>query len=560
MRTSVVAIALLGLVLLGGGIWLLQEYREEAALRDAAERTASSYLLAWESEDGAQLASLTEGDGEAAAETHEAVVAGLDAEAWALDHDEAELIAEERARVPFRARVRIPGLGDWEFSSQLPLVLEDGGGNADDVRWLVDWSRDVIHPSLADGQVLRTVREWPDRQPILDRFGDPLEDAGASIGLLIGEVGEADEEMVEDLGTPYAEGDPVGTSALQRGFERRLAGEPGGEITIVDGDDEVVEVLRTVEPQEGRPVRTTIHPGVQRAAEAVIAGPPTALVVTDPATGELLAVTNHPSGDWNRAMQSRYPPGSTFKVVTAGALLRDGWEPDSPIDCPETTEVGGWTFQNFEDMDLGPIDLLTATYESCNTAYVQMAAELDDDVFFETAEDFGFNASLDLPISARGGSFPDYENVVVKAAAGFGQGQVESSPMQLATVAAAVADGTWRPPVLVLEPTPDERETRDVSDVAPTLREMMEHVVARGTAEGRGLPADVAGKTGTAEWGERGEDDELPTHAWFMGYAPWDDPDGEIEEIAFAVIVEGGEAGGRVAAPLAARFLGELRE
>jgi hypothetical protein len=560
VRTSVIALAVVGTVAVVVASVLAflqwQQAREEAALRDEAEDVAASFLSAWSDDDTAAMADLVGGDPGAFIDAHEEAVAGLDADRWEFEHGSAALTAERGARVPFSTQVGVPGVGEWVYDSRLDLLLE---GDGDERTWRIDWSRGSVHPELGDDEVLGVDRRWPDRQPILDRSGDPLEDAGASLGLLIGEVEEADEEMLAEVGEHYLVGDPIGTGGLQRAFESRLAGAPTAEIHTATLDGEPVEVLHTVDGEEGQAVRTTIHPAVQSAAEAVAAGAPTAIVVSDPATGQLLAVVSHPAGDWNRAMAARYPPGSTFKVVTAAALLRDGMEPDDPIDCPETRDVGGWTFRNFEDMELGGIDLRTATYESCNTAYVRMAADLDDDVFHATAEDFGFNASVDLPVSARGGVFPDYENDAVKAAAGFGQGQVESSPMHLASVAAAVADGAWRHPVLVLEPGQGDAETRDVSDVAPTLREFMELVVSRGTAVDSGLPSDVIGKTGTAEWGTRDEDGELPTHAWFMGYAPWEDPEGEVERIAFAVIVEGGESGGRVAAPLTARFLEQLR-
>jgi hypothetical protein len=550
VRTIVAGLALVAALTLALMGWQWYDARETERLRVDAQETAIAFLTAWvRGEEGLLDALAAEGT---PAADREEVSNRLEVDSWTLLPQPATLVDGDRARLPFGVSVELAGLGEWSYPSELELAREGE-------EWRVVWSRSSLHPDLDDGRALDRGRWWHERAPILDRHGEVLSAEGTSLGLVVGSVGEITAELIEEFGARYLEGDEGGTGGLQRAFERRLAGDPAGEVVLVDGDGETLEVLYRFEGAEGGPVRTTLDPEVQAAADAVLDGDPAAIVAIDPARGAVLAAASHPADDWNRAMSSRYPPGSTFKIVTAGALLRDGMAPDDPIDCPETRDIGGWTFHNFEDMDLGAIDLATATYESCNTAYVRMAADVDDEVLVTTAEDFGFNVDYDLPIGARGGVFPPWDNVVVKAAAGFGQGQVESSPLHLASVAAAITDGTWRRPVLITDPTEAETVERDVSDVAPTLAELMELVVSRGTAADAGLPADVAGKTGTAEWGEPDEDDELPTHAWFIGYAPWDDPAGEVDEIAFAVIVEGGEAGGRVAAPLTARFLAELR-
>jgi cell division protein FtsI/penicillin-binding protein 2 len=298
-----------------------------------------------------------------------------------------------------------------------------------------------------------------------------------------------------------------------------------------------------------------------------------------PSTGALVAVVNTPVSGYNRALLGRYPPGSTFKVVTAAALLAGGLRPADPVDCPKEAKVGGRTFGNFEDEVLGRIPFSGAFANSCNTAFVQQAAErLDGDQLVAAAARFGFGLDPSPGIPAVTSRVPPPSDRADLAAESFGQGRVTVSPLQMALVAATVANGRWPHPTLVAgdpaapagsgsgdpggppasggsdgsssndsgggEParSPDPLD----AEVAGTLRTLMRQVVSEGTAAQAGLPAGVAGKTGTAEFGTG---DPLPTHAWFIGFRG---------DLAFVVIVEDGGVGGRVAAPAAARFLRRL--
>jgi cell division protein FtsI/penicillin-binding protein 2 len=266
-----------------------------------------------------------------------------------------------------------------------------------------------------------------------------------------------------------------------------------------------------------------------------------------PSTGELLAVVNTPFDGYNRALLGRYPPGSTFKVVTAAALLAGGLRPGDPVDCPKEAKVGGRTFGNFEDEVLGRIPFSSAFANSCNTAFVQQAAKrLTGDELLAAAGRFGFGADPSPGVPAVTSRVPAPSDRADLAAEAFGQGRVTASPLQMATVAATVAEGRWRQPRLVAGDAGDSpREPPEPLDggVAATLRTLMRQVVTEGTAAPAGLPAKVGGKTGTAEFG-RG--DPLPTHAWFIGFRG---------DLAFSVVVDGGGVGGKVAAPAAARFL-----
>jgi cell division protein FtsI/penicillin-binding protein 2 len=234
-------------------------------------------------------------------------------------------------------------------------------------------------------------------------------------------------------------------------------------------------------------------------------------------------------------------------VVTAGALLAGGLRPGDPVDCPREAKVGGRTFGNFEDEVLGRISFASAFAHSCNTAFVQQAAKrLDGDELVGAAAQFGFGLDPSPGVPAVTSRVPAPSDRADLAAESFGQGRVTASPLQMALVAATVSEGRWRQPRLVAgEDGTSQAEAPEPLDgkVAGTLRTLMRQVVTEGTAATANLPGKVGGKTGTAEFGTG---DPLPTHAWFIGFRG---------DLAFAVVVEDGGVGGRVAAPVATRFL-----
>jgi cell division protein FtsI/penicillin-binding protein 2 len=376
----------------------------------------------------------------------------------------------------------------------------------------------------------------------------------ASDGLAIhvlGRVGEITAEQLQRLGAPYRAGDTVGRSGLEEVDERRLAGKPEGTVDVV-ANGRVVRTIKRYPGTAPQPVQTTLDLRTQQAAESALAGvtQPAALVATDAPTGEIRAVVSTPTDQaFDRALDGRYPPGSTFKVVTTAALLRAGRTASTPAPCPPTLTVDGKPFTNFEGEAAGALTLAGAFTISCNTAFLGLAEPLPPSALVSAAQSFGFNSALELPLPVVGGAFPTPASRVDKVAAAIGQGRVTASPLQMATVAAAVDAGVWRSPVLVRDTPPPQRTTLPVDPtVVSTLRSFMRQVVAdpRGTAHGAGLPGLVSGKTGTAEFGS---DVPPKTHAWFIGYRG---------DLAFAVLVEGGGVGGRVAAPVAARFLTAL--
>lgn len=367
----------------------------------------------------------------------------------------------------------------------------------------------------------------------------------------VGRVGEVTAERLKELGPPYQAGDTVGLSGLESARERELAGLPSGEVRVLDPAGQVRTVLHRFPGRAGTPLHTTVDTAVQRAADDAlgVVSTPAALVAVDARTGEVRAVASRPlEQPLHRALVGRFPPGSTFKVVTTAALLAHGTTPDTPVDCPAEATVGGKRFRNFEGEAPGRLSFGDAFAHSCNTAFVQAASRLpDDDDLAEAARRFGFGAEYRLPLPVAGGSFPAPADDAERAAAAIGQGRVTASPLHMASVVAAAVDGTWRPPRLVADsPAGDPAAPLDAS-VVTTLRALLRRVVTDGTGTAAAVTGrEVGGKTGTAEFGTG---TPPPTHAWFVGHEG---------PLAFAVLVEGGGVGGRIAAPIAARFVAAL--
>jgi peptidoglycan glycosyltransferase len=285
----------------------------------------------------------------------------------------------------------------------------------------------------------------------------------------------------------------------------------------------------------------------------------------------------------NRATQGQYPPGSTFKVVTGVAGLDSGTiTPESTINSPGVLTIQGQPLANDFNEDFGEIDLQTGLTFSVNTFFAQLGLKVGQDTMFEYMERFGFNSQpqIDLPsdqVYTSGvydfetGEFLDQNDPVDLARVAFGQERLLVTPLQMTEVAAAVAnDGTLMRPRLwdrVIDPDGRLRDRMDpqaqsevMSDeTAAEMTDAMTAVVTEGTgtAAAVGLEGvDVAGKTGTADVESREECGSLTdaNQAWFIGFAPADDP-----EIAVAATVECTTGfGGEVAAPIVASVMQEL--
>ncbi|RKI11319.1 penicillin-binding protein [Corallococcus sp. AB030] len=363
----------------------------------------------------------------------------------------------------------------------------------------------------------------------------------------LGRVGDITAEALQSLGQPYQPGDVVGLSGLERAQERTLAGRPSGEVRLQRRSGGS-ELLYRFDGEPGRDVRTTLRMDVQSAAEAALMDvtQPAALVAVDTATGKVLAVASRPLGEgWHRALMGRYPPASTFKLVTATALLESGLKPDSRVDCPLEVTVGRKRFRNFESEVLGVTTLRRTFALSCNTTFIQLSAKLDPRALEDAARRFGFGVNYDVGLPSPGATFPPPKDDAERAADAMGQGRVLVTPLHMATVAAAAATGVWHAPRLLVDAEPGP-ESRLNPGTTAMLRDLMRAVVTDGTAKSAASIPGLMGKTGTAEFGT-----SVPpeTHAWFVGVR---------DGIGFAVFVEGGGVGGRVALPLAIRFLQAL--
>jgi cell division protein FtsI/penicillin-binding protein 2 len=388
---------------------------------------------------------------------------------------------------------------------------------------------------------------------------------------IIGTVGEATKEDVDESGGTVVAGDQVGLSGLQKRYDSQLRGTPGVQVRLVaaeprgssaspppthspNAEPEPV-VLFEVKPVAGKPLTTTLNIGLQRLAERTLANtkPASALVVIRPSTGAIVAAAN---GQGNRgqslATVGRAAPGSTFKIVSALALLRADLTPRSTVTCPPTVTVDGRRFSNYSDYPRshqGTITLRTALAQSCNTAFIGQRRKLDASSLAEAAGSLGFGIDYDAGFPSFFGSVPNDPTATGRAAAMIGQGKVEASPMAMAAVAASVAGGRTVIPHLVGGQQPTSKGEPLSAHEARELREMMQAVVTEGSGRVLGnLPGPaVLAKTGTAEYGTS---EPLKTHAWMIAAQG---------DLAVAAFVNDGKSGSATAGPLLRTFLTNTR-
>ena len=506
--------------------------------------TASSWLRAWETDDRDALRALLAGQGDRA----ELLTRTLD-EVGSLHPSRVlgvagfPVVHGAGADVPFEVELELPGLGPWRYQGSIPLVDVEVDDDGDRERqWRVDFSPAVMHPEMQDGDDLELDVAWSPRGVLRAADGTPLP-AGHALGTVLGAVGRASAAQAEALGPPYRTGDLVGQSGLQATYERELAGTPAAELRLVH-QDAAAEVVATFAAHPGQDVQTTLDLAVQRAAEDALGteGPSGAMVVIRPSTGGIVAVANRPRDGFSRALLGRYAPGSTFKVITTLALLQKGVTPDTRIDCPKDITVNGRTIANAENEELGNISFRDAFAHSCNTAFIGLAQQLSSGELLDAAKAFGFNSDLRSGASLPRSEVPEPRGTVDLVSAAIGQSRIQVTPLQMASVAATVANGGYRMPHFVDRPD-NTGSTPLPAGTAATLQALMRLVVTDGTGKRAAVGgAPVSGKTGTAEFGTSSPPH---THAWFISFRG---------DLATAVIVEDGGFGGEVAAPITAGF------
>jgi cell division protein FtsI/penicillin-binding protein 2 len=437
--------------------------------------------------------------------------------------------------------------------STYPTVAQLVGVDGDELRKRAnasepDWFVDVITLRKSDYQPVRgQLLKIPGVSVDLGRL--PLAPTSEWGRAVLGTVSPATQETLLNAGPLAMSTDNVGSSGLQAAYEEQLAGAPGGAVLLVDDDlaGKRREQLWRTPVRFGKPLHTTLDYRFQDAAEQAVAtqSKTTVLVAVDARTGEILADANGPDiTSYNTGFIGEYPPGSTFKPISVAALIEAGQNVNEPADCPSTTVVDGKRFKNYEFTSLpAGSSFADAIAASCNTTVVSRAEQLDDDTLNQTATQW-FGIGADWELDAYSGSVPTNNSLVDKAASMIGQARVLMSPLGMALVAAAVDSGQARAPSLIEgeggravgEPLPEP--------IADDLRRIMRMVVTQGTASSlRGLPGDVAAKTGTAEYGTA---DPPRTHGWMIGYRG---------DVAFACLVVDGEGGNSDAGPVVRRFL-----
>lgn len=364
-----------------------------------------------------------------------------------------------------------------------------------------------------------------------------------------------------------------GRAGIERVFNEELAGRTE-ELAVRNLLD-----LVTGRPRRGADLHLTIDTQIQTAAASALGSRKGAVVALDPETGAIRGMVSWPRFDpnsldeiWeelnadqdrpllNRALNGLYPPGSAFKpVVAAGALQRNLAQAESRFVDEGEWLAGGFRVTNYGGNVFGEHDLVEAMARSVNTTFAKLAVQMGAAELASAARAFGWEEEPPLGLDVTPSAFPDPAGMdrAHVAQVGFGQGELLATPLQMALVAAAISnEGRVMAPYLVQEvrdyrgsvlrrARPEQWLTAVSAPVAADVRDMMVAVVRSGTGGAAALPGvTVAGKTGTAELGSGGD------HAWFIGFAPAEDP-----QIAVAVIVENGGTGGAVAAPVAREVL-----
>lgn len=522
-----VALALLA----GGGYGAYSVWGGDAEEDDpqvaAARKPLAAFLAAWERHDAKGAAGHTDTPDNAAS-LLTSVLTNLKPSRTAIVNDSGRKEGDGKVRFPFSVAMQVPGAGEVTWRSRA-LVNRISG------TWKVAFTSPMIHPELKPGQTLALKADGT-RAKVLDSRGRPLRAAS-----LVGTV------------------DPVsgkGTSGLEARYDKVLSGgrKAGKSLVVADRQSGLaLKNLGATASAEGRPVRTTIDSRIQTAAADAVAGTEhnAALVAIDPRNGHILAAANRPGG-LNRALEGRYPPGSTFKVVTTAALLKSGTRPADGAACPKFAHVNGQRFENQGQFSLPAGSTFTDVFaQSCNTYFVNARSRLADTDLRDAARAFGIGGSWDVGTTTYDGSVPVTTSDNDKAAATIGQARVQTSPLVMASIAATVKNGAFSQPVLVPDAVKDRFTAPAALDAEVTgqLRELMRATVTSGSARAlRELPGHPHAKTGTAEFGT-GKPPR--THAWMIGYQGDSD-------LAWAVLLEDGGSGGADAGPVAARFLRNL--
>jgi cell division protein FtsI/penicillin-binding protein 2 len=547
------------------------------------EPTAHAFFAALGKGDTGAAADLSDHPSEARAALNQAwaglQATGLDAQVLSSKY------AEDTGSVAYRYTWHLPKNRTWSYGGQLNMVRDEG-------RWEVRWSATDLHPNLGEHQTFVLRADAPRRASVNERGGTDVLvpgflyhyslDAKAAAGELMPTaravadalrpfddtmdaqrlaeqasssphpldlitLRQSDHQRISAILadrpgvviTPQAELLPTDegfapeiVSQVKKSVLDELDGEAGWRIVTVNQNGADVDVLNEVPGAPAPSVTISLDRAVQNAAQHAVntVGKKAMIVAVKPSTGEILAVAQNAAADADgpAATTGLYPPGSTFKIITAGAAVdRDMATPNTLLGCPGTIDIGQRTIPNYGDFDLGTVPMSRAFANSCNTTFAELASRMPPKGLTTAAAQYGIGLDYQIEgLTTVTGSVPPTVDLAERTEDGFGQGKVLVSPFGMAMAAATVAAGKTPVPQLI-EGRPTET-TGDRTPITPkmveALRPMMRLVVTNGTAKDIADAGDVRGKTGEAEFNGG-------SHAWFAGYRG---------DLAFAALIVGG--------------------
>jgi penicillin-binding protein 2 len=421
---------------------------------------------------------------------------------------------------------------------------------------------------------------------------------GPAIAHAVGYVGEVNEtQLAKETDGSLQQGDIVGKTGVEQKYDEVLRGRRGWRLQTVNSLGRPFGASQSGrDPEDGRPLHLTIDKRLQRKLVESLADEVGSGIFMNPNTGEVLALASTPGYDPNvftapvsrttwmalindprhplndRAISSFYAPGSTFKVLMSIVGLETGTiTPQTTVSCSGSVEIYNRRFVCWKKGGHGVVDVHRALVQSCNVFYYLLGKKVGIDKISEYAKMFGIGelSGIDIPGESRGNppsvewkqkihKEPWYPGDTISVS--IGQGLLAVTPIQMATMISAVANGgTLVRPHVARDATIDPPKHLPVAaGTLALIRDALADVVEEGTATKAQLgPIHVAGKTGTAQVFKKSvgvDADKQPKderdHAWFIGYAPADNP-----EIAFAIVIEHGGHGGTTAAPVARKVL-----
>lgn len=483
----------------------------------------------------------------------------------------AARITGDTAIVDYTYEWHLPKDRVWTYKGQLQMGRAGG-------EWQVRWSAADIHPQLGNTQTLQLRSNPAPRARVNERSGGDVlvpgslyrvqfkpsassDPNGVSVALANAlrrfdekidaatllraarradgpytvaqlsewEFGEVDSVLMGLSGVTFGkEFDLVPTdrhfapdlmTQIRKTVIDEVDGKAGWSVVTVNANGVDTDVLEEVDPQTSPSFSLSVDRYVQNAAQHAVDGrkEQAMMVVVQPSTGAILAVAQNEAADKDGpvAATGLYPPGSTFKTVTAAAAMTAGHAtPDTVVPCPSQIVVGERTIPNYDLFSVGSVAMATAYERSCNTSFAKLASELEGDDLRTAAAALGLGLDYTIAgLPTASGSVPADHDLVQRAEDGIGQGKVLASPFGMALVAATVANGSAPTPYLIAghqtQVSGDRPQLKP--EVIDGLRLMMRKVVLGGTAERIVDQGEVYGKTGEAEV-------DGGSHSWFIGY------------------------------------------